>query len=73
MFGFMFGTLCLMGLFALKFGSHARYRRGYGPPDSHGRRGRRGGRGAGLWTRAGGEMLKRRLAAVRAAPEVQEP
>ena len=61
MFGFLFGTLCLMGLFALKMTAyrHHHYRHRH-----HRGRGRGRGRGEGRrawWARAGGEMLKRRL------------
>lgn len=66
MFGFLFGTFCLAGLVGLS-GAHRAHRhhhgrhRGCGGP--HGRRHRHGPRGGrrGGFSRAAGEVLKRRL------------
>ncbi len=70
MFGFIFGTLCLFGLFGMMMGGHRRRRMawasgGCGPEGYHGHHGRRGQRGrrmrAGGVSRAATEVLKRRL------------
>lgn len=62
MFGFVFGTLCLLGLFALKAGAYRRYGRyhRYGGPRGYARRGRGRGR-RGFVGFASAEMVKRRL------------
>ena len=64
MFGFIFGTLCLMGLFALKATAY-RGRRHWGRRSYRGTVGtghhRSARRGRGVWASAGAEMLKRRL------------
>ncbi|MEN0065725.1 MAG: periplasmic heavy metal sensor [Myxococcota bacterium] len=58
MFGFVFGTVCLMALFALKASAFHRYRRFRHGPGGR-RRGR--GRGRGMVAFATAEHIKRRL------------
>lgn len=55
MFGFVVGTVCLIGLIGLAKGARHRHHR------HHWQRGRRPGRGRRGWARAAGEVLKRRL------------
>jgi hypothetical protein len=63
MFGFIFGTLCVIGLVRLG-GGHRQCRdeAGWRPRGTRRRRGRgEGGRRRGMWSRAAAEVFKRRV------------